>query len=255
MEEALQRLEDDTVETKAVQAEDITSYRYGDEILKEGEECASFFVILGGQVRLSHRGKKIRVLDDQDIFGLESFIFKKPSYYSARALSRCRIAKYGAEALDHVMRESPRMALSLLVSTLQQLTQTTHNLLEDAQAFSMDDVRVSFFKDDEIIIEEGSQGAEFYRLVSTQGGLRVTIAGQEVSRIEKPGEFFGEIAGLLNMPRQATVASMGESAVEVYSIDDLDVIIRDYPDVALQMMRTLVSRLVDANRRLTGVYL
>ena len=31
------------------------------------------------------------------------------------------------------------------------MTQTTSNLLEDAQAFSMDDVRVSFFKDDQVI--------------------------------------------------------------------------------------------------------
>ena len=252
MEEALQQI-DVQAETKAIQAVEMASYRYGEEILREGEECPYYFAILSGQVRISHKGKKIRVLDEQDIFGLENCLFRKPSYYSARSLSRCRIAKYGPEALDHIIRESPRMVLSLLVSTLHQLGQTTHNLLEDAQSFSMDDVRVTFFKDDEVLIEEGSRGAEFFRLVSSQGGLRVSIANQEVSRIEKPGEFFGEIACLMDAPRQATVTSIGESVVEVYSMDDLDVIIRDYPEVALQMMRTLVKRLVETDRRLTGV--
>ena len=253
MEEALQQI-DEQAEPKPIQAVEISSYRYGEEILREGEESPFYYAILSGQVRISHKGKKIRVLDEQDIFGLESCLFRKASYYSARSLSRCRIAKYGPEALDHIIRESPRMVLSLLVSTLHQLAQTTNNLLEDAQAFSMDDVGVTFFKDEEVIIEEGSRGAQFYRLVSSQNGLRVSIGGQEVSRIEKPGEFFGEIACLMDAPRQATVTSIGDSVVEVYSMDDLDVIIRDYPDVALQMMRTLVKRLIESNQRLTGVH-
>jgi type IV pilus assembly protein PilB len=79
--------------------------------------------------------------------------------------------------------------------------------------------------------------------------LKVMKAGREVSRIEKPGEFFGEMAGLLNLPRQATVISIGESVVERYGINDFETLIKDYPEVALQIMKSLVTRLLEQTRK------
>ena len=253
MSETFEDASEERVAHSPVQAMEINTYRYGEEIIREGDVSPYFFVILSGQVRISYRGKKVRLLEDQDVFGLENVVFMKPATYTARALTRSRIAAYGPGALDHLVRESPRMVQSVLVSTLQQLQETTHNLTESPDSFSLDDVRVQFFSDGDLVIQEGSSDSDFYRLVSTQGGLRVSIGEKEISRISNPGEFFGEIAGLLHLPRQATVTSVGDSVVEAYNIDDLDIIIRDYPEVALQMMRTLVTRLVDANRKLTAI--
>jgi CRP-like cAMP-binding protein len=235
-----------------VKALDIHVYRYGDEIIREGEHTSCFFVILDGQVRITQHGRKIRLLEDHDVFGMESMIFKQPSLYSVKALTRSRVATYGHEALDHFIRENPRMTQNILVSVLQQLMQTSLHLAEETQAFALEDVRVDFYGDGEIIIKEGSVGTDFYRLVSSQGGLRVSIRGKEISRIKTPGEFFGEMAGLVGLPRQATVTSIGESMVESYSFNDLEVIIRDYPEIALRMMRTFVSRLINVNQQLTN---
>jgi CRP-like cAMP-binding protein len=240
-------------EPSPAQALEINAYESGDQILGEGEESPFFFVILSGQVRLSHGGTKIRILSEQDIFGLESLVLRKPSYYTVIALDKCRIAKYGPEALDHLIRESPRMVQCLLMSTLHQLTQTTFHLLDPVGRFSLDDTRVCFFDDGVVVLDENSRGGDFYRLVSTQGGLRVTIAGKEISRIDKPGEFFGRSAGLFNIPKHATITSIGESVLEVYDLDDLDVIIRDHPEVARRMMRSLISSLAEAERKLTGI--
>lgn len=230
----------------------IHTYRYGDEIIREGEESSRFFVILSGQIRISEQGKKIRMLEAQDVFGLESVVFRKPSQYTARALTKSRIAEYGPDALDHFIRETPRIVQTIMVSLLQQLLQTSQNFAESSEVFALEDIRVNFYSDGDVIIEEGSIGTDFYRLVSSQGGLRVTIGGKEISMIRRPGEFFGEMAGLLSLPRQATITSIGDSVVEEYNLDELDVIIRDYPEVALQMMRTLVSRLKDMNQKLMG---
>jgi CRP-like cAMP-binding protein len=234
------------------QAEEIHTYRQGEEILSEGDHLTTFCVLLSGQVRLYQQGKKLRLLEEQDAFGLESVVFNRPCTYSARALTRARVATYGVQALDYFIRETPRMIRSLLTSTLHQLMQTSRQLAQDAELFSLEDVRVNFYSDGDQIIQEGTVGMDFFRLVSSQGGLKVTVQGKPVGRIEKPGEFFGEMAGLLHLPRQATVTSIGDSVVEAYSIDDLDIIIKDYPEIALQMMRTLVSRLGDVNRQLTG---
>ncbi|MCE5334721.1 MAG: cyclic nucleotide-binding domain-containing protein [Desulfobacteraceae bacterium] len=209
----------------------------GDIILKEGQINPFFYVVLSGQVRLSREGVKIRVLDEQDIFGLESLVLRRPSYYTALAMQACRIATYGPEALDHLIRESPRMVQNLLISTLHQLKQTTNVLLDISDTIIMDDKRLAFYKDGDIVFDQNSRGTEIYRLISTQGGLQVTILGNEIVRLTKPGEFFG----LPDLPKQTVVKSMGESVVEVYRPEDLDIIIRNHPEAARHIMHTLLQ--------------
>ena len=223
------------------QANDIHSYRYGDVIVREGDENPCFYVILGGQVRISQQGKKIRQIEAQDIFGLENILLKKPSPYTVRAMDGARIASYGPDALDHFIRENPRMTQMILVSVLRQLTLTARNFSRETEIFPMDGIRVGFFNDGEVLIREGAAGNEFFRLVSTQRGLVVTAKGAEVRNIGNPGEFFGEISGLLGLPSPVTVTSAGESVVEIYTADDMDVIVKDYPETALHLMNLLVS--------------
>jgi len=227
--------------------------QYGDEIVKEGDESPCFYVILSGQVKISKGGKLIRLLQYQDVFGLETLVLKQTIPYTAKVMMPSRIASYGPEALDHFLRENPRMTESILTSSLQQLIQTTHNLVLEDGSFGLEEVRVDFYSDGDVLVEEGALDTDFFRLVSSQGGLKVTKAGKEVSRIEAPGEFFGEMAGLLKLPRQATVTSIGESVVERYGSDDLEVIVRDYPEVALQIMKNLVTRLMELSKKYSEV--
>jgi CRP-like cAMP-binding protein len=244
---------DEKNSSRSSHALELHSYRSGDQVVGEGEESGCFYVILSGQVRISKRGKFIRLLEDQDVFGLETILFSQAIPYTAKALSKTRIACYGPEALDHFVRENPRMTETILTSTLQQLVQTTDNLAQETGSFHLEEARVDFYSDGDIIVEEGTPETDLFRLVSTQGGLKVTKGGKEVSRIENPGEFFGEMAGFLNIPRQATVTSIGESVIERYGFEDLEVIIRDYPEVALQIMKTLVTRLVELTKKYTEV--
>jgi len=251
MDETLNKADERDQSHHRLQALQIRTYTAGKEIVLEGDEPLCFFVVLNGQVRLSRRGKVILNLADQDIFGLEHLVLKRSSFYTATALTESRIAAYGPEALDHYLRSNPRMTQTILASVLRQLTRLTRDSLQSADSFSIEDVDVKFFRDGEVIIKEGTKGREFYRLVSTQGGLRVSIKDEELACITTPGEFFGEIAGLLNMPRQATIASVGDSVVERYDLESIESIIREYPEIAVQMMRTLISRLIEVNVRLT----
>ncbi len=232
------------------QATEVNEYNQGDVILTQGEESPFFQVILSGRVRLAHYGKKIRVLSEQDIFGLESIILKSPPDYSVVALEKSRIAKYGPEALDHFTHESPRMVWSILNSMLQQLSQTTQAVIDHTQ--SLDEGPVRFYSDQEIVIGPDSRETEIYRLVSTQGGLEVRMGETQVGRIDKPGEFFGFLTGLFEVPRQSTVVSIGESVLEIYSLDDLDMLIRDHPDAARRIMMAMMLRLAEINRKETG---
>ena len=228
-------------EKHQVQAIQIEVFKKGQAIISEGQDIPLFFVILSGQVVLSKNGKIITTLDEQDTFGLESILLEKPCSYAAHALKECRIAKYEPEALDYFIHESPRMIQNVLTSVVHQLKQTMLNLLDAPEPLLADEENVRFYQDGEVILEENTGGTEFYRLVSTQGGLRITGAGKEVTRICKPGEFFGLPGSLTG----ARISSIGQSVVEQFSTGDLDIIIRDYPEAAGQIMRTLIERLSD----------
>jgi CRP-like cAMP-binding protein len=236
----------------AVHAQEVRSFRYGDYILEEGGQPSQFAAILSGQVLILFRGKKVRVIGEHDVLGLESLVFKRPSAVSAMALTACRVAFYGQDALDNFLRKDVRMSERLLKSVVQQLEQTTQKIVDKDREFSLSDVKIRFFGDKEVIIEEGLHSTEFYKLVSTEGGLLFSMKGKEIARFDRPGEFFGEMESLLSLPTQATVTSLGQSVVQVYPTDQLPVIVELYPEVALQMIRNLASRLMDIQRRFVG---
>jgi len=230
-----------------LQALDVKDYPYGGIIVREGDDCSCFFVVFSGEVQISERGRNIRVLSAYDTFGLESIVFKKPSPYTARAITDTRVAAYGPDALDLFIRENPRMAQNILASLLHQLRETTRILADESAAFAIEGIRLNFYGDGEVIVEEGRMGKDFFRLVSSEGGLRVTSGGNELAWIRRPGDFFGEMACLLNTPHQATVTSVGQSVVEIYEFNDIDIIAKDNPELVLQMMRTLAARLSNIN--------
>jgi len=232
------------------QAIEVSVYEKGERILREGQDSPFFYVVLSGRASVSLAGKRIRLIGEQDIFGLENLFFRKPSYYTVFAIDECRIAKYGPDTLDHVIRNSPRMVQTLLVSTLNQLAQTTCFLVDKPEPST--GVRVGFFNDGDPVKDENSRITEIYRLVSTQGGLRVTMDGKEIARLNRPGEFFGCVAGLFELPRQATITSIGESILEIYDFDDLDLLVRDYPDAAWRVMKAMMLRLSGEDARGSG---
>ena len=62
-----------------------------------------------------------------------------------------------------------------------------------------------------VLIREGDPGDRYYLLAS--GTVRVEQAGRFLRSIQRPGDGFGEIALLRNVPRTATITSTSELAV------------------------------------------
>lgn len=230
---------------------DVRTYEEGDWVLRQGDTNRTFYVILSGEVRIIQGERVVRVLGEQDVFGLESLLLRTPSPVGAKALNSCRISSYSYEALDYFLDQQPRMTRSLVTSLLRQLGRTSTHLAEQVEDFSLDPVEVRFFSDGETIIEQGTSGTEFYRLVSSGSGLVVTKDRVEIGHISQPGEFFGEMAVLLRTPRHATIRSRGESAVQVFDADALHIIIRDYPELATKLIQSLAARLASVSNQLT----
>ncbi|MFZ0929862.1 MAG: cyclic nucleotide-binding domain-containing protein [Syntrophobacteraceae bacterium] len=232
-------MQNEKIEKDPAQAIEVAVFQIDRTILSQGQENPFFYVILSGRVMLSKNGKTIRTLGEQDIFGMEGLLLKKPSLYTAYAVEECRVARYGLETLDHFIRESPRTIQNVLVSIVRQLSDTTLNLLEPAPPVPEENERVHFYQDGELILDEMNGGTELCRLISTQGGLQVTMGGREVTRINTPGEFFGRPISYSH----ACVRSIGQSIVEKFGAGDLHILIRDYPESAAMIMHALIERL------------
>jgi CRP-like cAMP-binding protein len=98
------------------------------------------------------------------------------------------------------------------------------------------------------IIREAEVSNHIYFLV--KGKAAVVVDGREVHQI-KPGEFFGEIAGILGVPRTATV--LAREFCDVYEFhgmsEELYEFLRDRPPQVLQaFVRGLASKLIDSSR-------
>ena len=230
-----------------VSAKEIKELNGGEVILEEGEPNDCFFVILTGAVDLSQRSKSIRTLKEGDIFGLEAHFLNRPSQVAARAASRSRIATYSHKVLNEILYGRPQMVERILVSLLEQLEQTTQVAQENAARGSVASVNMRFLEDGEVLVREGDPGEEVYKLVSTEGGLRVSRDGEQSEMITRPNAIFGEMSGILKQRRSKSVTSVGRSVVQVYPREHLEELIEENPSFARELIEHLAARLARAD--------
>jgi type IV pilus assembly protein PilB len=101
---------------------------------------------------------------------------------------------------------------------------------------------VEEYEDGDIIIQEGNQDdRNFYKLV--RGKVAVLKQGKKIAEITEPGEYFGEMACMLQEPRYASVISVGRSKVKKYPGDKLKELLEKYPEIARHLFKTLAKRL------------
>lgn len=74
------------------------------------------------------------------------------------------------------------------------------------------------------LLTEGESGDRFYVVLS--GLLSVTQADRGLRRILKPGDYFGEVALAMEMPRTATVSPMTPVTLASCDRDTFDEFIR-----------------------------
>ena len=236
----------------AATALEIRTYGEDKEIIAEGDHSGHFCVVLNGNVKITRHGRQLCVLGERDVFGLESCFLNQPSSVSARSLDNTRIAIYDRDAIEFILYERPQMSKGILLSILGQLTQTCQAAVREA-AVKAENVDMRFYGDNEVIIEEGARETDIFKLISTEQGLVVSKSGNEIGRIITPGEFFGEMASLLNQKRSATITSKGSSVVQAYSADNLQDMIEDHPELAKRIIRTLGKRLAQAIKKISGL--
>jgi type IV pilus assembly protein PilB len=98
------------------------------------------------------------------------------------------------------------------------------------------------YEDGDIIIQEGNEDdTNFYQLV--RGKVAVLKQGKEIAEITEPGEYFGEMACIMNEARYASVLSIGRCKIKRYPGEKLTELIEKYPEIARKLFKTMAKRL------------
>jgi CRP-like cAMP-binding protein len=92
------------------------------------------------------------------------------------------------------------------------------------------------------LITEGKQGHEFFLLLD--GDVDVRMKGRKVKSLAN-GAWFGEMALVSSLPRNATVTALSPVRVLVVHEQAFRRLLRDSPEIQLKVLKTLADRAVE----------
>lgn len=185
-------------------------FRPGERIVAQGEPGDAFFAIGRGEVAVqvedpSGLVREIAHLGPGDCFGETALLEERPRTATVRAQAETVVLQLSREAFDRVRH-------SVGDGGVTQILRATAALHKSALFGALTPERLSALalkfsrrpaSSGEVVVREGERGSEFF-LVST-GALEVVDAqGAAIGRLG-PGDHFGEIALLRDVPRTATV--------------------------------------------------
>ena len=95
------------------------------------------------------------------------------------------------------------------------------------------------------LIDEGLPGSKVY--VLNEGAVTIEIDGTQIAEVSKPGSIFGEMSAIMGKSANATVKVSKES--DFYIIDDLLTAVRQDPEIAIAILKSMVGRVEVMNRQ------
>jgi CRP-like cAMP-binding protein len=97
-----------------------------------------------------------------------------------------------------------------------------------------------------VLVKEGDRGLEFFVIVS--GRARVSRRGRKVGELG-PGDFFGELALLIDSERNATVTALTPMEAIVLSRREFEAALADAPRMTRRIMSGMAQRLAEFDSR------
>lgn len=106
----------------------------------------------------------------------------------------------------------------------------------------------------ETVFDEGDPGDQLYVIQSGEVELvRETASNQRVVARLGPGDFFGELGVVLGEPRNSRAVAVNTTRLIALDRGTLEGMCIEQPEIAIRMIRVLVSRLIEAERRLAAL--
>jgi CRP-like cAMP-binding protein len=106
----------------------------------------------------------------------------------------------------------------------------------------------------EVVFDEGEPGDHLYVIQAGEVELvRETPSERRVVARLGPGAFFGELGVVLGEPRSSRAVAVNSTRLIALDRETLEGMCLDQPEIAVRMIRILVSRLIESERRLAAL--
>jgi CRP-like cAMP-binding protein len=92
------------------------------------------------------------------------------------------------------------------------------------------------------LIRQGETGREFVVVIAGEAEVR---RDGEVIAVRGPGTFFGEMALLLDRPRNASVVATTDMTIEVIDRQDFRRLLTEFPDLHAPLLEATAQRLAE----------
>ncbi len=160
-------------------------------------------------------------------------------------VSEEQLRKVAIQEGMYTLREAALQKAREGITSLEEVLRRTVVHEESLPAYLVNP-DVEEYEDGDVIIQEANKDKDFFKLV--RGKVAVLRGGKKIAEITEPGEYFGEMAAILDEPRSASIVSSGRCVIKRYPGDKLSELIEKYPDVSRHLFKTLVGRLKKTDR-------
>ena len=182
----------------------------GATIIKQGDQGDYFYVVEKGTVDFYVNDNKVNSSGPGSSFGELALMYNSPRAANVVATSDCLLW-----ALDRLTFRKILLGSSfkkrLMYDDLLKSMPVLKSLTTYDRAKLADALDTKIYQPGETIIREGDQGENFYLI--EYGAVDVSKKGQGVINKLKDHDYFGEVALLNDLPRQATVTATKRTKV------------------------------------------
>lgn len=100
------------------------------------------------------------------------------------------------------------------------------------------------FRSGEYVVRQGDVSDSAYLILDGEAVVEVSFSGHAIAVATLgPSEVFGEIAMLCETPRTASIRAEGELRTLMFERDGMLRLLREFPEMAVEMARSLAGRL------------
>ncbi|XP_012993908.2 cGMP-dependent protein kinase 1 isoform X1 [Esox lucius] len=212
----LSRLDDEQI-TMMVELLVAIDIKPGNNVIKEGTEGDSMYIVAAGELLVSQTGQNLRTLTCGDVFGELAILYNCKRTATVKAKTMVRLWCIERNTYRTIMTNKSRKKREQLMGFLK--TSRTLNTLNDRQLSkiidSMEEVK---YHNNDVIVREGEEGNTFYIILKGEVLVTKMMNGQQ-KQIRKmgKGEHFGELALIREILRTASCTAVGP--VTCFSID------------------------------------
>eukprot|EP00614_Pseudopedinella_elastica_P011081 CAMPEP_0172595798 /NCGR_PEP_ID=MMETSP1068-20121228/15442_1 /TAXON_ID=35684 /ORGANISM="Pseudopedinella elastica, Strain CCMP716" /LENGTH=644 /DNA_ID=CAMNT_0013394505 /DNA_START=15 /DNA_END=1946 /DNA_ORIENTATION=+ len=182
----------------------------GTDIITQGDSGDLFYVMCGGIAKVLVGGNHVHTYDGASAFGELSLMYSAPRAATIRADTDCNCYSLDLRSFRFILSKtasSGLMAKCEFVKKVKLLSALNDQMVNQVASALVEET----FREGEYIITQGEEGDKFY--IIADGNVKCTSTkegGAEIDLITcKAGDYFGEMALMLNEPRHANCIAFG----------------------------------------------